>query len=260
MDLNKLVAYMCKCGKKGAKIILSAKNKQVDAKTSIRDMVTQYDKAVQEKLYYLLRKKYPQVNFVGEENGLGANVDPYQGEVFIIDPIDGTSNFVHDLGCSGVSIAYLKDGEVLAGCVIHPYRNEVYTAIKGGGAYKNGKKISVNNYNLSQGITGFGTAVYYAELLESTINKFSKALYACNDLRRLGSASIDICYVAEGRFCAFFESRLMPYDYAAAKLVLEEAGGIISDYDGNPLPFDGKSSVVAGNKIAYPEILKIVKE
>ena len=259
MDLQKLVAYMCKCAKKASKIILSAKNLKVDNKTSQRDMVTQYDKAVQDRLYSLLRKKYPQVNFVGEENGLGEGVDPYKGEVFIIDPIDGTANFVNDIGASGISIAYLKDGEVLAGCMAHPFRNEVYTATKGGGAFRNGKPISVNDYTLKQGITGFGTSVYYNELIEPTIRIFERALPVCNDLRRIGSAAIDICYLADGRFCAFFESRLAPYDYAAAKLILEEAGGIITDYDGNPLRFDKKCSVVAGNKQTYAEILKIVK-
>ena len=141
MDLQKLVSYMSKCGKKASKIILSAKNLKVYNKTSQRDVVTQYDKAVQDMLYADLRKKYPQVNFVGEENGLGEGVDPYKGEVFIIDPIDGTTNFVNDIGCSGVSIAYLKDGVVLAGCVVNPFRKEVYTAIKGNGAFKNGEPI-----------------------------------------------------------------------------------------------------------------------
>jgi myo-inositol-1(or 4)-monophosphatase len=259
MDLNKLVAYLKKCTKIVSKIIFDAKNIKVDNKTSQRDIVTQYDKAVQDKLFSLLRKKYPQVNFVGEENGLGEDVDPYKGEVFIIDPIDGTTNFANDLGASGVSIAYLKDGEVLAGCVAHIFRNEFYTAIKGGGAFKNCKPISVNNYGIKQGLTGFGTSVYYAELIEPTTKIFTRALHNCNDLRRIGSASIDLCYVADGRFSAFFECRLCPYDYAAAKLILEEAGGKVTDFDGNDLRFDKKCSVVAGNMQAYDEILKIVK-
>ena len=260
MDLNKLVAYMKKCSKKASKIIFSASNVKADNKTSQRDVVTQYDKAVQDKLYTLLHKKYPQVNFVGEENGLGEGVDPYKGEVFIIDPIDGTTNFVNDLGASGISIAYLKDGKVLAGSVAHPFRNEFYSAIKGAGAFKNGKPISVNNYGIKQGLTGFGTAVYYTELIEPTAQIFSRALPICNDLRRIGAASLDLCYVADGRFSAFFETRLCPYDYAAAKLILEEAGGKVTDFDGNELRFDKKCSVVAGNKTAYEELLKIIND
>lgn len=255
---KKLLKDIIAIEKKASKIILSAKGIETTNKLNVHDMVTQYDKAVQKVIFTALSKKYPHIKVIGEEENLGDKIDPYKGEVFIIDPIDGTSNFVNGLNESAISIAYVVDGVPTVGAVYNPYRKELFTAIKGSGAKCNGKSIKVNNLTLKQGIVGFGTSVYYDELIAKTQKSFCDVLLKANDVRRIGSASLDLCALAKGRFCAFYEMRLCPWDYAAGIVILTEAGGIISSIDGSPVSLKEKSSVLAGNSIAYGELKEVL--
>lgn len=257
-ELNKLLKNISIAVKKAGKIILAARDFSVENKLNAHDMVTQYDKYVQKVIYSILSKKYPQIKFIGEEENLGQAINAYEGEVFIIDPIDGTFNFINGLNESAISIAYVVDGVPTVGVVYNPYRRELFTAIKGRGAKCNGKKIKVNNLTLSQGIVGFGTAVYYDDLIAKTKKSFCDVLTKVNDLRRIGSAALDICALAKGRFCAFYEMLLCPWDYAAGMVILTEAGGFISDIEGKPLSLNEKSSVVAGNSLTYNELKDIL--
>ena len=256
--LSKLLKDIVAIEKKAGKIILSAKNIEMTNKSNTHDLVTQFDKAVQKTIFNFLTKKYPNVKIIGEEENLGDKIDPYKGEVFIIDPIDGTSNFINGLKESAISIAYVVDGVPTVGAVYNPYRKDIYTAIKGRGAKCNGKSIKVNNLTLNQGLVGYGTAVYYDELIAKTQKAFCDVLLKANDLRRIGSAALDICALARGSFCAFYEMRLCPWDYAAGMVILTEAGGIITDIEGNPVSLKEKSSVCAGNSIAYGELKDIL--
>jgi myo-inositol-1(or 4)-monophosphatase len=146
----------------------------------------------------------------------------------------------------------------MVGAVYNPYKYHLYTAISGKGAYFNGVKMQVSDMTISEGLVGFGTAVYYDELIEQTKRIFGEVLVKCNDLRRMGSAGIDIALTASGTFAGFFETRLCPWDYACGMLFMQESGGIITDFQGKELPLNKKSSVLAGNKKAHAELLEII--
>lgn len=256
IKIKKDVVKLCK---KAGKIILDAYGKiNFDQKTSSRDLVTQYDKKVQEYLESNLSKKYPEINFLAEESDDLGKVDIYHGEFFVIDPIDGTSNFIHNLKHSAISVGYVKDGEVVLGVVYNPYTKDFYSAIKGQGAYLNAENISVNNLSVKNGLVGYGTACYYDDLRQQAKTIHNLVTDNVNDLRRPGTASLDLCYLASGKFCAFYECRLAPWDYCAGMLIIAEAGGKITDFDGKPLSLEKKCPVIAGNPIAYKELFDII--
>lgn len=219
----------------------------VTAKEGHANFVTTYDKAVQEKLQAGLKKILPEAVFVGEEEDLHASVR--KGYAFVVDPIDGTTNFIKDYKQSCISVALLKDSEQVLGAIYNPYLDEMFTAIKGEGAYLNGKRIRTSSLPLSEGIVIFGTAPYYPELnrksFDMAYDYFTKAL----DIRRSGSAAIDLCSVAAGRAEVFFELKLSPWDYAAGSLIVTEAGGRVTTVEGEQIVFDRPCSVLATNGV-----------
>ena len=257
---NQVLCDITRIAKASGEIFKNAHAENIDKKLNAKDLVTEYDKSVQNYIFSHLSSLYPSATLVGEESGDLSTFDPLASIAFIIDPIDGTSNFVNGLSNSCVCIAYAEYGEVVAGVVYNPYGDKLYSAVKGQGAYCNGVKMQVSNSSISTSLVGFGTAVYYDELVEETKRIFGEVLVNCSDLRRMGSAGIDIALTASGCFAGFFESRLCPWDYASGILFMEEAGGIITDYDGNKLPLNKKSSVIAGYKTAYEELFKIIND
>ena len=218
----------------------------VDAKSGRADLVTQYDRQVQERLRKGLLEIMPDAHFVGEEG----STQPFAptGKFFIVDPIDGTTNFIKDYHCSSISVALVVDDAAEIGVVYNPYTDEMFCARRGQGAFCNGKRLHVSEEPLENGIVLFGTAPYHDELKEKTFqlaySYFTKAL----DIRRSGSAALDLCAIAAGRAELFFELVLSPWDYAAGALIVEEAGGLVSDCDGHPLAYDRPCSVLARNK------------
>lgn len=241
------------------KIILS-KEGTVSActKSNAHDLVTEYDKRVQEFIIGSLKAVFKNAKFVGEENGVGEDVNPYDGEVFIIDPIDGTANFVNSYGISVVSIAYLVDGTRIAGVVHNPYNNETFYAERGRGAYLNGKAIAPSKLPLDKGLVAVGTSTYYEELYDWTKRSIVATFDNCLDIRRLGVAALELCYVAAGRLCAFYEAMLCPHDYAAGSLIIDEAGAICTTCDGQKLPMHKKSNMLCANTVCYEKMLKIL--
>ena len=150
-------------------------------------------------------------------------------------------------------------GEITAGVVYNPYNGEMFSALKGAGAYMNGERIHTREHELKESVFMFGTSPYYKELQDSTW-KAARALFeATLDLRRGGSAAIDLCWLASGRAGVFLEMRLSPWDYAAAKIILEEAGGKMTAADGSPVTVDCPSSVLAASSKAYDEALETVR-
>jgi len=219
----------------------------VDAKSGRADLVTQYDKQVQERLRTGLGEIMPEAHFVGEE-GSTQEYSP-TGSFFIVDPIDGTTNFIKDYHLSSISVALVRDGAAELGVVYNPYTDEMFHAQRGQGAFCNGRRLHVSNEPLENAIVVFGTAPYHDELKEKSFkiayDYFKKAL----DIRRSGSAALDLCSVAAGRAELFFELVLAPWDYAAGALIVEEAGGVASDMDGRELVYDRPCSVLARNKV-----------
>lgn len=244
MDLlNKIQDIVREAGK----IVLSAHDIQnvTHTKSSAADLVTEYDVKVENYLKERLLKLVPDSHFFGEEEK--ENADPEKGWVFIVDPIDGTANFVHDLAQSAISVALAKDGIIEYAVVLNPYRNELFSAKRGAGAYMNGVPVSVSDCPLEKGIFGFGTAPYNKELHPATLRLVSQLFERSCDFRRMGAAALDLVALACGRIDAFFEYELSPWDYAAGSLIITEAGGKISTLNGQPLSLTHKCSVWAAN-------------
>lgn len=247
MDKNKMLeiqSLVRDCGQ----IMLNANRESIliDSKAGSANFVTEYDKKVQDALKKGLKQILPEAVFLGEE-GI-ENTFSNKGMYLIVDPIDGTTNFIKDYHTSCISVGIINDGIKAAGVVYNPYLNEMFYAIKGEGAYLNDKRIHVSDEPLSNGIVLFGTSPYYEELneksFEMAFDYFKKAL----DIRRSGSAAIDLCSIAAGRAEVYFELRLSPWDYAAGSLIVEEAGGIVTTVEGGELCFDKTCSVLARNK------------
>lgn len=252
--------------REAGKIMLSALNREktLGEKTSNADIVTEYDVKIQEYLFSELSKVFTDAEFVGEEGETDKSIaEKISGKAFIIDPIDGTTNFVRNLRKSAISIAYLENGECVYGCAYVPYCDEMFTAHLGKGAYLNGKRIKCNDYSIEHSVAAVGTAPYYKqELGNATFDIMHTFFNNAMDIRRMGSAVMDICDVACGRTDIFCELRLSPWDYAAAALIASEAGAVVSDMKGDKLVYDRKISVLAATPKclefynACPEIQK----
>ena len=222
----------------------------VHEKTGPRDLVTAYDLQVQEQLRRELLALLPEAGFLGEESD-GAEALSRREWVFVVDPIDGTTNFIQGFRNSAVSVALLRNGLPEYGVVYNPYDGELYAARRGRGASLNGRPIRCRDNPLDHSLLIFGTALYYPELLPRTLGLLNAAFPLVQDLRRFGSAALDLCYVAAGKAGVFFECRLSPWDYAAGALIAREAGCLVSQLDGSALEPFAKSSVLAGSPSAY---------
>lgn len=249
MNEQVVLEKIIKLVKKTGKIILEADRTllDIDDKEGHGNFVTMYDKKVQEVLFKGLSKILPEAVLVGEEDAEHAEIT--NGYTFIVDPIDGTTNFINDYKASAISIGLLKDKKEYMGVVYNPYLDEVFYAIKDWGAYCNGKNIHVSNKALPDALISFGTAPYYEELNDATFALARTYLSKGIDLRRTGSAAIDLCNVAAGRTDVFFELRLCPWDYCAGSIIIQEAGGVCVGLDKQPLSFDKKQGVLAANRI-----------
>lgn len=216
---------------------------QVDSKSGRANFVTAYDKAVQVRLEAGLKEILPEAAFIGEE---GSSVKySATGKFFIVDPIDGTMNFIKDYHLSAISVALITDGCAEFGVVYNPYTDELFTAQRGHGAFCNGRSIRVSSAPLNEGIVLFGTAPYNPELCERSFRLAYTCCRTALDVRRSGSAALDLCAIAAGRAEFFFELSLSPWDYAAGGLLVEEAGGSITTADGQPIVYDRPCSVLA---------------
>lgn len=253
-----ILERMTAAQKEAAELILHARGILAEIKTGHRDVVTEFDRKVQELLIKRMSEAVPGASFFCEEN---SRRDSLEAEhVFIIDPIDGTMNFVRGFHHSAVSVAYMSRGQLTAASVYNPYVDECFTAVKGRGARLNGREIKVSAQPLAESLVCCGTAPYSPELAESTFELIKRAFVAGLDIRREGSAALDMCSAAAGRAGVYFEPSVSLWDIAAGMLIVSEAGGRCCRLDGSPLPLDGrKSSVVAGGALAVEDFLALVK-
>lgn len=240
--LQQIIEIVRECGE----IVLNADRTQ--AETEIKDgqsnnLVTTYDRAVQQRLRTQLLQLAPQAHFVGEEEDVHESIA--RGDAFIVDPIDGTTNFIKDYQCSVISVAMTRDGVQELAVIYNPYLDEMYWAQRGSGAFCNGKRIHVSDRPLAQGLTIFGSAAYYDELTDESFRLLRMCFDRSMDIRRSGSAAFDLCTIAAGRAELYFELRLQPWDYAAGSLIVQEAGGQISRIGGGALDLTKACSVVA---------------
>ncbi len=240
---NEIQLLMRECGSIMTEAVRDSS--MVTAKEGHANFVTTYDKAIQEKLREGLLKLKPDAVFVGEEEDIHPSI--FDGLAFVVDPIDGTTNFIRDYKQSCISVALLEKGVPILGLVYNPYLDEMFTARKGEGAYLNGERIHVSGLPMEQGIVLFGTAPYYTELNRKSFDLAYDYFKSALDIRRSGSSALDLCSIAAGRAEVFFELRLSPWDYAAGSLIVTEAGGKVTTAEGEPLRFDCPCSVLASN-------------
>ena len=261
MTMNNNISSLIMLIKEAGKIMLSVNGvDEVTEKCGTANFVTEYDVKIQGFLIDGIKRIYPEAEFFSEEKENDAAVLDKEF-CFIIDPIDGTTNFIHDLHLSAISVAMFSYGKPAIGIIYNPYTNELFYAEKGKGAFCNCKKISVSSRGMSDSVVAFGTSPYTKiQNGEKTMQMATEILFKCADLRRCGSATIDLSGIASGRYDLFFEIQLSPWDYAAGMLLIKEAGGIITDMKGDELKFDKPTPVIAGNPRAYAELLEIVKK
>lgn len=230
----------------------------IKEKSGDSDFVTVFDEGVQSRLISGILKIFPDASFFAEEKDNFAE-DTKIGLCFVIDPIDGTTNFIHSLGVSSISVAVLNDGVLVFGLVYDPYRDELFYASKGEGAYCNGEPISVSDRVLANSVVAFGTTPYRKKEYSDKGFLIAKNIFCnCADIRRSGSAAIDLAYVACGRLDAFFECILSPWDYAAGALIVCEAGGTISDFDEKPICFSEPSPILCSNKLIHKKLIALI--
>jgi myo-inositol-1(or 4)-monophosphatase len=237
------------------------KEMQSDVKVSEKaknNLVTSADLAAEESIISTISKHFPSHSFCAEERHEST---PREADnLWVIDPLDGTNNYAHGIPHFSVSIAYAQRGEVLTGVVFDPMRDECYTAVKGEGAFLNGNRIAVSSCDrLDQSIIATGFAYDRARIMERTLDAVH-GLFKRNirGIRRMGSAALDMCWVACGRFDGYFEHQLAVWDYAAGMLILREAGGVCDNGAGNPLALTATSIAVSNGKI-HKEFLDVVR-
>ena len=230
----------------------------VHEKAGHYNFVTDTDVAIQEFLRKELMVILPDSCFFAEEQENASLTDDF---TWVVDPIDGTLNFMRERHFSCVSIGLLKDREPVLGMVYNPYTDELFSAIKGNGAFCNEKPIHVTDNHFEKALITLGTAPYNAELHRATIYCIEKCLTTGGDIRRTGSAALDLSDVASGRTDAFIELILSPWDFAAGALLVREAGGIFElPYNENGIDFGKPACIFASNINSHDRALEIIMQ
>lgn len=222
----------------------------------LHNFVTYVDKTAEEMIMDALAEMLPEAGFIAEENQ-----DTKKGERYnwVIDPLDGTTNYIHGIPLFSVSIALLDDGEVVLGVVHEAVRDEYFYAWKGSPAFLNGEKIKVSpTGKLNDSLMATGFPYYDYSKLEPYLNIFRHLMENTHGLRRLGSAAVDLAYVACGRFEGFYEYGLNSWDVAAGALIVKQAGGTVTDFKGGSDFLFGRE-IIATNQIIHKEFLGIVR-
>lgn len=219
------------------------------------DFVSDVDRQAEERVIETILKAYPQHSILAEESGVIKGEDEYR---WIIDPLDGTTNFLHSFPHYAVSIACEYKGRIEHGVIYDPIKQELFSASRGDGATVNNRRIRVARLNTTQGaLLGTGFPCRRPEELESFLKVFREFFATASDIRRAGSAALDLAYVAAGRLDGYWESGLNSWDIAAGALILREAGGIITDFQGNEGYLDNGEVIAANPKLLGDMLRKI---
>ena len=221
------------------------------------DLVTEADTLSEECILQVIRSAFPDHSILAEESGQDTRDASL---VWIVDPLDGTTNFAHQIGWYAVSIAFAVDGKVLVGVVLNPVTGELFSAAAGGGAACNHHPIRVSPVAaVSDSLLVTGFPYNIRENLEPIVTRFKRCLNAAQGIRRLGSAALDLCYVACGRFEGFWEEYLKPWDTAAGVLIAREAGAHVTDFSDRPHTL-ASCEILATNGRIHAELLKLLKQ
>jgi myo-inositol-1(or 4)-monophosphatase len=222
------------------------------------DMVTRIDRELEEFLQTELGRAFPGVAFYGEE-GQYESLDQFD-RVFVVDPLDGTTSYIHGHPFYSVSVGLREDGQTTAGVVYLPYFDQVYWAVRGEGAFHDGTRIHVSpTSELIDSLAATGFACIRARLERNNLPLFGELMPRLRGIRRCGSAAIDLCYVAEGIYDLYWEYQLQPWDIEAGVLIVKEAGGRVTDLAGGP-DYEANRHFVASNGHVHEEFLAIARE
>lgn len=233
---------------------------QIHIKPGPANFVTDYDVAVQTRLMENLSRIVPGANFFAEEKENSPALLK-NAWCFIIDPIDGTTNFIHDMRASVISVGLFYDEKPVFGAVYDPYGDEMFYAVSGKGAFVNGRPIHVSSRPFAEALVCFGSAPYDRAVLAKQSFAIAAAMFdGCADIRRSGSAALDLCYLAAGRTEVFFEAVLSPWDYAAGSIILQEAGGKITDFSGAPVALGARSQVLGTNAVLHDQMQALINQ
>lgn len=242
----------------GELLLQGMDDKKVITKSGTANFVTEIDLQVQEILFGKLMGLLPGCNIIAEETA--DNRFSLEKYTWILDPVDGTTNLMYGYKYSAIALGLVVEGVPYAGIVYNPFLNEMFTARKDKGAFVNGRQIRVTaNERLADSLLTFGTSPYDRGKADETFRITRNVFDKCRDVRRTGSAALDICNVAAGRMDGFYEMELQPWDYAGASVILEEAGGIMTDWQGSKLSYITKSSAIATNGLIHKELLEAIK-
>lgn len=220
------------------------------------DFVTKVDLNIECYLQQVLKQLFPSVLFISEEK----KNDCFDESLsyWILDPVDGTTNLIHHYQHSAVSLALCEKGAITFGMVYNPFTEETFLAMKGEGAYLNGKAIRVSECSVMQeALITLGTEPYEKEMAEKNFEIFTRIFKECADIRISGSAALDLCYIACGRLEAYAERNLKPWDYAAASLILEEAGGMITNWGKAKITFGRNHLILASNGLLHDAVRRL---
>lgn len=229
---------------------------KIENKSTVNDLVTEVDNMAEKAIIAVIKEHFPDHSIISEEQGTEIKESDYD---WIIDPIDGTVNFAHAIPICCVSIGVRHKGQMILGAVYNPIMKELFFAEKGKGAYLNDMKISVSkktDFKKACLVTGF--PYKWPKSYEHPIKVFERFIMEGLPVRRLGSAAIDLCWVACGRFDGFWEYNLNPWDIAAGYLIVEEAGGKITNFEGDPYDVDDKETL-ATNGLIHESMLKLIR-
>lgn len=256
MELEAIAKISLAAANRGAEVLRSQFGKILNIqKKNITDLVTSADIESEQAIIQTIRRRYPGHAILAEESGIRGGENDCQ---WIIDPLDGTTNFAHGVGIFSISIAFAFKQEIVTGIVLNPESGELFSAIKGSGAMLNGTPIQVSGSQIVQDsllVTGFPYEV--KPVLPELMIRFSHCLKAARGIRRLGSAALDLCFVACGRFDGYWEENLKPWDTAAGMLIATEAGARITDFSDRPYRID-YNEILATNRQIHDEMLALL--
>ena len=238
-------------------IILEQLGRTIISEKAANSLVTEADYAAQEIIINSIKSRYPDHSFLAEERNLSADLN--EKDLWIIDPLDGTNNYAHGIPHFSISIAYSRSGNIEAGIVYDPLKREMFSAIKGLGAFLNGSRIKVSDTaSLQQSMIATGFYYDRGSIMRKTLHSIEKLFEAnIHGIRRFGSAALDLAWVACGRFDAYFEYKLSPWDFAAGALLVTEAGGFCTDQRAHDFSLASRG-IIASNTALFDNMFNIV--
>ncbi|MFK7906485.1 MAG: inositol monophosphatase family protein [Chitinophagales bacterium] len=260
-ELSELTQEVCNIAKEVAQFIAAEMNKVQNNQIEEKDrnqLVSYVDTTSEKRLIAALKEVFPEAGFIAEENTTAQNSE--KEWQWIIDPLDGTTNFLHHIPSFAISIGLMHQDEIVLGVVLEINRMECFSAWKGGGAYLNGAAIHVSQNGLMRNaLIATGFPYYDFSILQDYVKVLQYFIEETRGIRRLGAAAVDLCYVACGRFDGFWEHSLSPWDVAAGSLIVQEAGGVVTDFKGGKNFLFGRE-IVASSKALEEDFFGVVSK